>query len=132
MRDMRHHKRNQEAWTIFFWRSQDEETIDKPKETLDHVITYPSQQAFQWAKNFVILISYEKFMPILVKMPKTFSVKRKCPSADAKKNQTNLHKLTSLHSWLSVFGCVYLHIKVDMFHAGRLVFKGKSGKNFNF
>ena len=29
--EMCHHKRNLEAWTIPFWRSQDEEAIDKPK-----------------------------------------------------------------------------------------------------
>ena len=49
-----------------------------------------------------------------------------------RKPQTSLHKFTSLHPSLTAFGCVYIHIKVDMFHAVRLVFKGKSGKNFNF
>ena len=68
MRDMCHHKRNPEAWTIPFWRSQDEETLDKPKEILDHVIIYSSQQAFQRTKDFVILIPYEKVMPILVNL----------------------------------------------------------------
>ena len=67
----------------------------------------------------------------LVKMPKSFSVKMNCSSATAKKPQTNLHKFTST-SIIDFFGCVYIHIKVDMFHVGRLVFKGKSGKNFNF
>ena len=67
MRDMCHHKRNPEAWIIPFRRSEDEETIDKPNETLDHVITYPSQQALL-AKNFVIMIPYEKVMPILVNL----------------------------------------------------------------
>ena len=71
-------------------------------------------------------------MPILVKMPKNFSVKTNCSSAAAKKPQTNLHEFTSLLASLIVFGFLYLHIKVDMFHANRLVFKGKSGKNFNF
>ena len=71
-------------------------------------------------------------MPILVKKPKNFFVKTNRPSAAAKKPQTNLYEFTSLHPSLTVFGCVYIHIKVDMFHAGRLVFKGKSGKKFNF
>ena len=54
-------------------------------------------------------------MPILLKMPKKFSVKT---------------KFTFLPPSLTVFGCVYIHIKVDMFHVGQLVFKGKSGKKF--
>ena len=68
MRDMCHHKRNLEAWTIPFQRSQDEETIEKPKETPYHFITYPSQQYFQWYKDFLIFIMYEKVMPSLVNL----------------------------------------------------------------
>ena len=75
MRDMCHHKRNPEAWTIPFLRSQDEEIIDKQKETLYNVITYPSQQYFQWAKNFVIMIPYDKVMSILVNLFNT----QRCP-----------------------------------------------------
>ena len=56
-----------------FLRSQDEETIEKTKETLYHFIMHPSHESFQQAKNFVILIPYEKVMSILVKMPKNFS-----------------------------------------------------------
>ena len=70
-------------------------------------------------------------MPILVKMPKNFFVKTNCSSVAAKKPQSNLHEFTSLLASLIVFGCLYIHIKVDMFHADRLVFKGKNGKNLN-
>ena len=68
MRDMCHHKRHLEKSTLPFRISQDEEIVDKPKETLYHVITYRLEQDFQRSKNFVILILYEKVMPILVNL----------------------------------------------------------------
>ena len=42
--------------------------------TFLNIITYPWEQYFQRTKNFVLLIPYEKVMPILVKMPRNFSV----------------------------------------------------------
>ena len=59
--------------------------------------------------------------------------KNELPFCYCKKNSNRspLSLLIYLHHWL-FFGFFYIHIKVDMFHAVWLVFKVKSGKNFNF
>ena len=111
---------------IIRWRNSRQTKIKSISCHLISLVTrFPTSQNF--CNSDFVWESYANFSEDSQK----FLCKTNCSSA-AKKPQTNLHEFTSLLTSLIVFGCLYIHIKMDMFHAGRLVFTGKSGKNLNF
>ena len=94
---------------------------------IDLVIRFPMSQEF--CNSDSVWESYANFSEDAQKILSKNKLLLCCCEKNLR--PISMNSLLSIHHWMFLDG-FYIHNKVDMFHAGLLVFKGKSGKNFNF